>query len=83
MEEKILKRFRREMRLNACLKSIREACETASLYFDNEYVVYDFDEFSCALSCAADYTKEIDEIVGEIIDAYEEEIRELENEQLQ
>lgn len=78
MNSNIMKKFCKELRLNACLNSIEECCNATYGYITGEYEVNDLDELEYALLCVPDYIKEVKEIIGEIIDIYEKEM--LENE---
>mgnify|MGYP001852881558 FL=1 len=73
MNNNIMKKFCKELRLNACLNSIEECCNATYGYITGEYKVNDLNELEDALLCIPDYIKEIKEIIEEIIDIYEQE----------
>ena len=75
-----MKNFCKELCLNICLNSIEECCNATYGYITSKYEVNDLDELEDALLCVPDYIKEIKEIIGEIINIYEQEV--LYNEQL-
>ena len=82
MNEKIKIKFGREMKLYACLDSIKESCNLASAYIKGNLKVNDVDELTAALDIVEEYIEDIDNIVSEISEEYEKEIEELKNEQL-
>ena len=82
MNEKIKIKFRREMKLYACLDSIKESCNLASAYIKGNYKANDVNELTVALDSVEEYVEDIDNIVSEITEEYEKEIEELKNEQL-
>lgn len=69
----IMKKFCKELRLSACLNTIEECCDSVYGYITGEYEVNDLDELKNALLCIPDYIKEIREILEEIVDIYEQE----------
>ena len=71
MNNNIMKKFCKELRLSACLNTIEE--DSVYGYITGEYEVNDLDELKDALLCIPDYIKEIREIVEEIVDIYEQE----------
>lgn len=82
MNEKIMIKFGREMKLYACLDSIKESCNLASAYINGTYKANDVNELTAALDSVEEYVEDIDNIVAEIAEEYEKEIEELKNEQL-
>ena len=82
MNEKIMIKFGREMKLYACLDNIKEICNLASYYINGTYKANDVNELTAALDSVEEYVEDIDNIVAEIAEEYEKEIEELKNEQL-
>lgn len=82
MNEKIMIKFGRKMKLYACLNSIKESCNLASAYINGNYKANDVNELTAALDSVGEYVEDIDNIVAEIVEEYEKEIEELKNEQL-
>lgn len=82
MSEEIMEKFKMNMRLETCFNSISEISTAAYEYMIGEYEINDVEELIVALECIPGYVKEIEQIVLEIADNYENEIRELRNEQL-
>lgn len=82
MNEEIIKKIKTNMKLQACFDSINEISIAVYKYMIGEYKVNDKNELIVALECIPSYVKEIEQIVLEITDDYETEIRELRNEQL-
>ena len=82
MNEKIMIKFGREMKLYACLDSIKESCNLANAYINGNYKANDVNELTAALDSVEEYVEDIDNIVAEIAEEYEKEIEELKNEQL-
>ena len=74
MNNNIMKKFCKKLRLNACLNSIEECCNATYGYITSKYEVNYLDELEDALLCVPDYIKEIKEIIGEIIAIYEQEV---------
>ena len=83
MDKEIMRKLSRDMKLNSCLYSIQECCEVAKNHINCKYRVNDVDELVVALSEVPDYIEEIEEIILEMANEYEEEIEVLKNEQLQ
>lgn len=82
MNDKIIIKFGKKMKLYACLDSIKEICNLASSYIKGNYKVNDIDELIAALDSVEEYIDDIDNIASEIAEEYEKEIEELKNEQL-
>lgn len=80
MNEEIMRKFKMNMRLEACFNSISEISTAAYEYMIGENKINDVDELIIALECIPSYVKEIEQIVLEIADDYETEIMELRNE---
>ena len=83
MDKEIMRKLSRDMKLNSCLYNIKECCEVAKNHINCKYRVNDVDELVVALSEVPDYIEEIEEIILEMANEYEEEIEVLKNEQLQ
>ena len=81
MNEKIMKRFKREIGLDACLSSIKECVSVARDYITG-VEVNDVKELIVAFESVPEYIEEIKQLTLEMTEDYEEEIKELENEQL-
>lgn len=82
MSEEIIEKFKMNMRLEACFNSISEISTATYEYMIGEYEINDVEELIVALECIPSYVREIEQIILEIADSYENEIRELRNEQL-
>lgn len=82
MNEEIIKKIGRNMRLEACLDSIKECSDVAHGYISGEYEINDVDELIAALACIPQYVEEIDQIILEMAEEYEKEIEGLKIEQL-
>ncbi len=82
MNEEIRKKLGRNMELTACLNSIKECTEVARGYITHEYEINDVDELIAALASIPEYIKEIEQIIIEITEEYEQEIEVLKHEQL-
>lgn len=82
MNEEIRKKLGRNMELTACLNSIKECNKVALDYITNEYEINDVDELIAALASVPEYIKEIEQIIMEITEEYEQEIEVLKREQL-
>ncbi len=82
MNEEIRKKLGRNMELTACLNSIKECNNVALGHITHEYEINDVDELISALASVPEYIKEIEQIIMEIIEEYEQEIKVLKNEQL-
>ena len=80
MNEEIMRKFKMNMRLDACFNSINEISTAAYEYMIGENKINDVEELIIALECIPSYVKEIEQIVLEIADDYETEIMELRNE---
>lgn len=83
MNKQFMKKIGRDMRLDACLESIKECTNVAANYIEGIYEVNDIDELVVTLRSVEDYIKDIDEIILEMSSEYETEIEVLKNEQLQ
>ena len=82
MDKEIMRKLSRDMKLSSCLYSIKEWCEVARDYIDCKYIVNDVNELVVALNEVPEYIEEIENIILEMANEYEEEIKELKNEQL-
>ena len=80
MNEEIMRKFKINMRLDACFNSINEISTAAYEYMIGENKINEVEELIIALECIPSYVKEIEQIVLEIADDYETEIMELRNE---
>lgn len=83
MNKQLMKKIGRDMRLDACLESIKECTNVAANYIEGIYEVNDIDELVVTLRSVEDYIKDINEIILEMSSEYETEIEVLKNEQLQ
>lgn len=82
MNEKYMKKLGRDMRLSACLSSIKECTNIAYNYIAYDYEINDVDELIATLASVPEYIKEIEQIIIEMASEYENEIEELKYEQL-
>lgn len=80
MNEKIRKRFDREMQISYNLNFIKQCCTVAGMYLKGIYEVNDLEELIVDLCNIEDNVKEIEKIFFEIEQDYEEEIEVLKNE---
>lgn len=81
MNKEIMKKLKREMRLNACLDSIKEYSNTTIDYLTGEYEINDLNELIASLASIPEYIEEVEQIILEMNEEYEKEIEVL-NEQL-
>lgn len=72
-----MKKFMRNMKINASLQSIKECTTIASRYISGGYEVYDVDELITALASVEEDVEYIDELILEMEEEYEKEIEEL------
>lgn len=82
MNEEIIKKLGRDMRLDAYLDSIKECSDVACGYISGEYEINDVEELVTTLACIPQYVEEIEKIILEMAEEYEKEIEELKYEQL-
>lgn len=74
MDKEIMRKLSRDMKLSSCLYSIKECCEVARDYIDCKYIVNDVNELVVALNEVPEYIEEIENIILEMANEYEEEI---------
>lgn len=82
MNNEIMKRLTRNIKLNACFESIKECTNIASDYIEGIIEVNDVDELVVTLRSVEEDIDEINQIIMEMASEYESEIEELKYEQL-